>query len=210
MNIQELMQSYLEVVDKKNKNLVDIAFDEMNSSQYEEAASHFDQLYVQDSNDFMSYFFRAYCKSHCGTRGNVYPDSQKLTSAFDLACKKALALGANLEVNLYLIFAMYDEAMKNLADNAVEEVRLDSNGNTVTSNPTKTKILLDCRTNLVYVMKENSNVIKSKKSLKEYVTTYLKRIVNQNLKVYGPIIVAYEPEYATILEKNLRQKKLKQ
>ena len=104
---------------------------------------------------------------------------------------------------------MYDEAMKNLADNAVEEVRLDSNGNTVTSNPTKTKILLDCRTNLVYVMKENSNVIKSKKSLKEYVTTYLKRIVNQNLKVYGPIIVAYEPEYATILEKKLKAKKIK-
>ena len=97
-----------------------IAFEEMKSGQYEEAAIHFNQVYTGDPNNYMAYFLRACCKSHCGIRGNVIPDAQKLTSAFELTCEKAIA--RRQEILLTDIMSLYEEKMRNLAYNAVEEV----------------------------------------------------------------------------------------
>ena len=209
MEMKELMANYLALVEEKNKNLVNIAFDEMESSQYEDAAIHFDQLYVQDSTDYMSFFFRAYCKSHCGRRGDVYPDSQKLTSAFELSVSKALASSAMLDTEMYLLLSMYKEAMDNLAYNAVEEVHVDSNGNTYTTNPTKTKIYAACKTSLTTLMKTNVETFKKLTNVNEYCINYLKTIEATNLRVYGNILVLYVPEYAAELEAKIKKQEKK-
>jgi hypothetical protein len=209
MEMKELLDCYLAGVGETNKNLVRIAFDEMSSSQYEEAAACFGQLYSQDSHDYMSYFFRAYCKSHCGTRGDVYPDSQIFTSAFQSACEKAFNAGGDLNTNLCLLFTMYENAMGNLAENAVEEVHVNSNGDTYTKNPIKKMIYADCVRNLVKVMQEKVALIKGYEKAQEYVITYLKANVDKNLKLYGPALLAYEPEYAATLEAKMKQAKIK-
>ena len=192
MKIKDLWACYLAKIEKANENLIKIAFDEMESKQYEEASIHFDQLYTQDANDFMSYFFRAYCKSHCGTRGNAYPDSQSLTAAFNLSFKKAISAKENLDTNLCLIFSMYEDAMENLYANAVNDAY---------------KIPLDSRTNIVNCIKENVDIIKSTEKTKAFIVNYLKKIVDYNLESYGTLILSFDPSYATILEE--KRKKLK-
>ena len=212
MEIKDLMASYLAVVEEENKNLVNIAFDEMMSSQYEEAAGRFDKLYTQDSNDYMSYFFRAYCKSHCGKRGDVYSDSQKLTSAFNMAFQKAIASGKNLDTEVYLMISMYKDAMDNLAYNAVEEISIDSNGNTHKTNPTKFKIYDDCERVLVALMRDNANTLKKLSTVKDYIISYLQNIVDKNLnrnlnlgRKQGEVLVLYVPEFAPELEERIKK-----
>lgn len=209
MKIEELLDAYVAITSSENQNLINVAFDEMNSSQYEEAASHFDQLYAKDSSDYMSYFFRAYCKSFCGRRGDVYPDSQKLTSAFELACKKAIADKKNLDVNLNLIMIMFKEGMENLAYNAVEEVSVDSNGNTHTSNPTKYKIKSNARESLFALIRDNVDLFKENDELKEFALTYLKDIVDYGLDRFGAIIVSLDPSYAPVLEEKKKKARIK-
>ena len=204
MDINELFDRYLKLVPEVDKNLVGIAFDEMRSSQHEEAATHFDQLYVKDSANFMAYFFRAYNKSFCGKRGDVYPDAQTLTSAFTMAVKKAAAAKIDFELNMQLLLQLYLEAMENLADNAVEEV--DSNGHT--SNPDRTKIKKMARDNMLIVAEEHAELIKSYVDLKEYVLAYLKKIEHWNLKTIGALIVSYDPSYAETYQKKLKKAKI--
>ena len=219
MEIKEFMTNYLELVEEDKKNLVNIAFDEMNSNQYEEATVHFDKLYLQDSNDYMSYFFRAYCKSHCGKRGDVYADSQKLTSAFNLAVNKALGVSKNLDTQVYLMISMYNDAMDNLAYNAVEEVHVNNQGKTYTTNPTKAKIKNECSANLLDLMKDNVEVFKTLPSVKEYVINYLKKLFEISIKtrvglcsrslavleLYAPEVT---PELAERFNKQLKKNKL--
>ena len=212
MEIKEFTTTYLELVKEENKNLVNIAFDEMLSGQYEEATGHFDKLYLQDSNDYMSYFFRAYCKSHCGKRGDVYADSQKLTSAFNLAISKALGISKNLDTEVYLMISMYKDAMDNLAYNAVEEVHVDNNGKTYKTNPTKSKIKNECNENLLASMKDNAETFKTLPKVKEYVINYLKIEFNASIKVsvgkcrkQADVLVLYTPEVAPELEEKINE-----
>lgn len=209
MELNELLDAYLAKLLSDEKNLMNIAFDEMNSSQYEEAASHFDQLYVKNSNDFMSYYFRAYCKSHCGKRGDVLPDSQKLTSAFQLTYKKAIENKEDLDLNLEIIVDMYIDAMDNLAYNAVEEVRVNSNGTTSTSNPTKYRILINCQNTISDFISENIELINELGGFKEYVLSYLKKDVKSNLNKYGPLIVKLDPSYSKQYEELQKKAKTK-
>lgn len=217
MNIKDfVMSSYVELVDEEKKDLVKIAFDEMISSQYEEAAGRFDKLYTQDPNDYMSYFFRAYCKSHCGKRGDVYAASQKLTSAFNMAYQKAIASGNNLDTEVYLMISMYNDAMDNLAYNAVEEVHIGSNGNTYTTNPTKLKIYSECEEVLVTLMRDSVNVLKKLPTVKDYITSYLQRLVDRNLnhnidlgRKQGEVLALYAPEFASELEGRIKKAKAK-
>jgi len=205
MEIKELLEAYLALESGENKNLINIAFDELESEQYEDAVTHFDQLYVKDSNDYMSYFFRAYCKSHCGKRGDVYPDSQKLTSAFEMASKKAVANKKSQETNISLLLRMYDDAMDNLAYNAVEEVHVSDNGNTYTTNPDKYKITDLARKTIAGFINGNTDIINKSDRLTEFSIEYLKGIVDYNLNYYGPMIVALDPSYQTILDEKIKK-----
>ena len=204
MDINELYEKYVKLLAEEDKNLVNVAFDEMKSSQHEEAANHFDQLYVKDSTNYMAFYFRAYNKSFLGKRGDVYPDAQTLTSAFNMACKKALAAKGDAELNLSLIVQLYREAMENLADNAVEEV--DSNGHS--SNPDRTNIKKMLRENMIALARDNAEAIKGYTDLKAYVVEYLKKIEHWDLKNIGAVIVTYDPSYAETYQKKLKKSKI--
>lgn len=217
MNIKDfVMSSYVELVDEEKKDLVDIAFDEMISGQYEEAAGRFEKLYTQDPNDYMSYFFRAYCKSHCGKRGDVYVASQKLTSAFNMAYQKAIVSSKYLDTEVYLMLSMYKEAMDNLAYNAVEEVHINSQGKTYKTNPTKLKIYSECEEVLVTLMRDSVNVLKKLPTVKAYITSYLQKLVDTNLnhninlgRKQGEVLVLYAPEFASELEEKIKKAEAK-
>ena len=204
MDINEVFKNYVDA-NEDNGNLVTIAYDEMNSDQYEEAAAHFDQLYVKDPADYMSFFFRAMCKSHTGTRGNVYPDAQTLTSAFTMACKKAESDKKNYETNMLLLLHYYADAMDNLAYNAVEEV--DSNGHT--SNPTRFRIKRMMRENLIEVAKQYKDSISACEDLKAYVMDYLQKNLSFDLEGVGAAIVAYDPSFEATLKEMLKKRKIK-
>jgi len=204
MDINEMYEGYLKIVTEADKNLINIAFDEMKSGQHEEAANHFDQLYVKDSANYMAFFFRAYNKSFLGKRGDVYPDAQTLTSAFTMAVKKAAAAKESYEINMFLILNLYTEAMKNLADNAVAEV--DENGHT--SNPDEKNIKKMTRDNMIATAKDYGDLIKSYADLKEYMVAYLKKIELWDLKNIGALIVDYDPSYAETYQKKLKKAKI--
>ena len=205
MEINELLEAYVKKLSEDNQKLVSVAFDEMRSSQHEEAARHFDQLYVKNPSDYMSFFFRAYNKSFCGRRGDVYPDAQTLTSAFNMACKKAVSSSRDYEVNMYLLLQLYSEAMDNLAVNAVEEV--DEKGNT--SNPEKHKIRKMERENIVAVSRDQIAEIQRYGELKEFVVSYLKEKESDDLKNIGALIVLYDPSYEETFKKKMKIQKIK-
>jgi len=127
-----------------------------------------------------------------------------LTSAFNMACKKALAAKGDAELNLSLILQLYREAMENLADNAVEEV--DSNGHS--SNPDRTNIKKMLRENMIALARDNAEAIKGYADLKAYVVEYLKKIEHWDLKNIGALIVTYDPSYAETYQKKLKKSKI--
>ena len=193
MEAKKAFDLYLDTVKEENRNLVTIAYDEMKSNQYEEAASHFDKLYTMDASDYMSYFFRAYCKSYCGRRGDVYPDAQTLSSAFTSALKKAIEDEDTLETNMTLLINHYFEAMGNLAYNAVGEV--SSNG--VRTNHTRDRINRMASQVLYDLATKNKDAIKGNNGVKGSVILWLKKYERIDLKRLGALIVFYEPEYAS-------------
>ena len=192
MEINGLLEAYLTVNRKSINNLVQVAFDELESEQYEEAVTHFDQLYIKDPNDFMSYFLRAYSKSRCGVIGNCVSDSEKLTAVFEFACKKAIASEKNLDICLPILLKMYAETMEFLANNAVEEDEW-----TIWSME---------ESEILNFAKNHFGITERNEELKNYVVSYLKEFVDTDLERVGPVIVSYEPSYQEVLDEKIREK----
>ena len=209
MEIQELFALYKKNVDEMNKNLMTIAFDELENGQYEEAAAHFDQLYVQDPSDFTFYFLRTFFKSQTGRRGDVYPDSQKLTSALELSIKKTVENNKDIDTSMYIIIDLYLEGMENLADNAVEEVSIDANGKTRTSNPTKIKITQNMISTVIGIVKTYANYVKEDESLCELLLGFLHYYESYSLEIVGNAICILDPSYATTLASKIKKAKAK-
>lgn len=196
MDIKEAFESYLRSVSDENRNITNIACDEMNSKQYEEAAVHFDQIYVKDSAEYMPYFFRAYCKSLCGVRGNAEANAQKITSAFTMACQKALSVKRDFEADMILICHHYIRAMEILANCAVDGI-------------TKGKIESMARDTMIAAAEEYRESIKMYPNLEEYLLSYLKEIEHHNLEEIGALIVSYDSSYEAVYQDKLKKKKKK-
>lgn len=104
-----------------------IAIEEFNSSQYQEAASHFDDLYIASPDVYLFSFLRTVCKCHTGTRGNVVSDAGKLGAIFSSTLEKILKESAPVRKTLLpLTLGIYYQTMMLLYDNAVD------NSNSVT------------------------------------------------------------------------------
>ena len=65
-----------------------IAYDEMNSDQFEEAERHFDMYVLKNPNEWKAPFYRAYCKCHKGKIGDIPRQAQIFESAFKAAYEK--------------------------------------------------------------------------------------------------------------------------
>ncbi len=177
---KELLETYVKDVCVENRNLVIIAFDEMNSSQYEEAGEHFDQLYVRDPGDFMSYFFRAYCKSHCGKKIDAYANALKLTAAFEFAGKKAIAAKNDLEVNLLLLLTKYKDGMANLESNAVQDRYMISETLSAT---------------IASFTKNNMQIVKEYPGTKRFICSFLDRHSFSNRKYFEGLLIELDESY---------------
>ncbi len=192
METTKLLEIYAKNVVHANQNLFNVAMEEMTSSQYEEAAIHFDQLYVNDSTDFMSYYFRAYCKAHYGKRGEVHASAQKLTSACKKSYQKAIEANVDIDTRVSLILQMYAEGMKHLAYNAIDDSFSIEQG---------------YRDTLVEFINCYMELINQCDTLKTYILSELQELLSENLDKYGALIVALVPEYAPTLENKKQQER---
>ncbi|MBO4472962.1 MAG: hypothetical protein J5765_04050, partial [Clostridia bacterium] len=163
MEINEVFESYKGSVQEENRNLMTIACDEMQSKQYEEAAAHFGQLYEKAPNDYMAFFFRAYNKNHCGIKLNVTANAERLTSAFQLACQKAVGDRYRFRDNMFLLMHYYDEGMNFLENAAVSF-----------ESETKRQIKKQRINTLIDVAETYHDSISTEVELESYVVNYLK------------------------------------
>lgn len=62
--------------------ILQAALDEMKNAQYEEAAKHFDMVVIESGVHPEASFFRAYCKCHVGTLGDIPNQATIFTNAF--------------------------------------------------------------------------------------------------------------------------------
>lgn len=64
------------------EKLLAAAMSEMNNNQYEEAAKHFDMVVIESGEHAEAQFYRAYCKCHVGTLGDIPNQAVLFTNAF--------------------------------------------------------------------------------------------------------------------------------
>ena len=203
MEMQELFDAYLQHEKREEENLMIAAFDDVCSSQYEEAAERFNQLYGKNPQDYVSYFLRAYCKSHLGVRGNVYPDSQTLTSAFDLTIKKFFNSESKNPITFRLIISLYEDAMDNLFYNDPGELKIGSNGSSYTTYPARAKIISAKTTHVRSAIESNVEKIKKNSEMKKFCIQYLKDSGSlYDLRIVCSLDSSYQSEY----DKKLKEK----
>lgn len=66
----------------ETNKVLQVALDEMKQAQYEEAAKHFDMVVIESGAHPEASFFRAYCKCHIGTLGDIPNKASIFTNAF--------------------------------------------------------------------------------------------------------------------------------
>lgn len=195
MELRDLLNAYITIQTDEQKKLITIAFEEMDSLEYEEAAKHFGQLYENDPSDFMSSFLRAYCKSHLGVRRDCDVDAHKLTIATKNTVEKAIG-SENKELYLSLIFSLYNGAMENLYDNAVDGYY---------------KIFKEKIDVMQIFATEYYNLINSLPNVKNVILEILKNDVDRYSGLFYSIaetIVKYDEEFeAVIKERQLKEAK---
>ena len=179
MTFSGMMKEY----DDALSQIVKIAFEEMKSGQYEDATKHFDQIYTSDPSFYMAFFFRAFCKSHTGKRGDVYPNAQTLTSAFALTCQKAAADKENFLGNMLVVLKYYMDAMELLRDNAVTE---------------SWKIGDMQRDALEEVANTYGDELKKDPSICALLADYFKIMEVHNILKYGALASIFEPEHEAV------------
>jgi len=64
------------------EKLLQAAMSEMNNNQFEEAAKHFDMVVIENGVHPDAQFYRAYCKCHVGTLGDIPNQANIFTNAF--------------------------------------------------------------------------------------------------------------------------------
>lgn len=119
---EKLKQIIKENQDKEFDKMFTIAMDEMDSEQYEDAKAHFNRAYEINPDFYITSYLRAYCDSHLGTRGNVVPDFQTLTSAFLKNMNKALEESDRNTRSIYvgIISITFVDGVSLLKQNAVD------------------------------------------------------------------------------------------
>lgn len=73
-------------------NLFKLAFEEMESDQYEEAEKHFDMYFLKNVDEWKPAFFRAYCKCHTGRIGDIPSQAGIFEGAFQKAYNKIMKI----------------------------------------------------------------------------------------------------------------------
>ena len=180
--------------DDATNQVITIAFDEMKSGQYEDATKHFDQIYTSDSSNYMAFFFRAFCKSHTGKRGDVYPSAQTLTSAFTLTCQKAAADEENFLGNMLIVLTYYMDAMDLLEDNAVTE---------------SWKIGDIQRDALEEVTNTYGDKLKTDPYISAKLAEYFKIMEVHNKARFGALASIFDPEHEAVYKAEINKEKRK-
>ena len=107
-----------------------------------------------------------------------------------------------------LMLNMYIDAMDNLAYNAVDETKIDSNGKTYTVNSDRWNIDKLKMITIADFANNNFEIISKCNNLKPYIVSYMKKeAVGDNLELVGPIIILYDSSYQSIYNKKLKSRK---